>query len=155
MIDRTFVQAALVPFTYRITVMRKEECIDKNVMIRADVISVKSFALKIDGHIHLGKIIDVTKPLFGLSQCNSAHLLILDSDITTHMQTVVVMLCGGLSRCDSCGFGCGGGFSSCGCGGRGCSNCGCGGWGGGGCGWGVELGFGFIFGITLAALFFI
>ncbi|PFU65181.1 hypothetical protein COK85_02080, partial [Bacillus thuringiensis] len=27
------------------------------------------------------------------------------------------------------------------------------GWGGGG--WGVELGFGFIFGITLAALFFI
>ncbi|PER42767.1 hypothetical protein CN472_25440, partial [Bacillus thuringiensis] len=26
-------------------------------------------------------------------------------------------------------------------------------WGGGG--WGVELGFGFIFGITLAALFFI
>ncbi|PEB69273.1 hypothetical protein CN278_14600, partial [Bacillus thuringiensis] len=24
-----------------------------------------------------------------------------------------------------------------------------------GCGWGVELGFGFIFGITLAALFFI
>ena len=63
-------------------------------------------------------------------------------------------LCGA-SRCDSCGFGCGGGFSSCGCGGRGCSSCGCGGWGGGGCGWGVELGFGFIFGITLAALFFI
>ena len=29
-------------------------------------------------------------------------------------------LCGG-SRCDSCGFGCGGGFSSCGCGGRGCN----------------------------------
>ncbi|PHG33321.1 hypothetical protein COI60_18150, partial [Bacillus toyonensis] len=35
-----------------------------------------------------------------------------------------------------------------------CGNCGGGGWGGG-CGWGVELGFGFIFGITLAALFFI
>ncbi|PEW47027.1 hypothetical protein CN444_15800, partial [Bacillus thuringiensis] len=43
----------------------------------------------------------------------------------------------------------------CGCGGRGCGSCGSGGWGGGGCGWGGELGFGFIFGITLAALFFI
>lgn len=48
MIDRAFVQAALVPLTYRITVMRKEErtCIDKNVMIHADVTSEKLFGLK-------------------------------------------------------------------------------------------------------------
>ncbi|MCM3734912.1 hypothetical protein M3215_03530 [Bacillus cytotoxicus] len=43
--------------------------------------------------------------------------------------------CGGLGECDNCGFGCGG-------------------FGRGGFG-AVELGFGFIFGITLAALFFI
>lgn len=49
MIGRSFVQAALVPLTYRITVMGKEDrtCIDKDVMIRADVISVKLFELKI------------------------------------------------------------------------------------------------------------
>lgn len=39
----------------------------------------------------------MTKPLFGLSQCNSAHLLILDSDITTHMQTVVVIFAAALA----------------------------------------------------------
>ncbi len=70
-----------------------------------------------------------------------------------HIQTVVAIFAAALADVIVGGFGCGGGFSSCGCGGRGCGNCGGGGWGGG-CGWGVELGFGFIFGITLAALFF-
>ncbi len=73
----------------------------------------------------------------------------------TLMQTVVVTFVEALAGVIVVDSDAVGGFSSCGCGGRGCSSCGCGGWGGGGCGWGVELGFGFIFGITLAALFFI
>jgi len=70
----------------------------------------------------------------------------------TLIQTVVAIFAAALADVIVAGL-VGGGFSGCGCCGRGCGNCG--GWGGGGCGWGVELGFGFIFGITLAALFFI
>ncbi|MGE0994414.1 hypothetical protein ACQGR0_14330, partial [Bacillus sp. GMa5/2] len=108
-----------------------------------------------DGRIHLGKIIDLTQNSVWIEPMQQRSSFDSGFGYYDAYANGGCDLCGGLSRCDSCGFGCGGGFSSCGCGGRGCGSCGGGGWGGGGCGWGVELGFGFIFGITLAALFFI
>ena len=73
--------------------MHRQKCYDTCRRYFGKVVRIEDR----DGHIHLGKIIDVTKPLFGLSQCNSAHLLILDSDITTHMQTVVVIFAAALA----------------------------------------------------------
>ncbi|MGE6398394.1 hypothetical protein [Bacillus cereus] len=106
-----------------------------------------------DGHIHLGKIIDVTNDSVWIEPVQQRSSF--DTGFGYHgaYSNGGCDICGGLSRCDNCGFGCGGGFgggfSGCGCGRRGCGGCGFGG------GWGLELGFGFIFGITLAALFFI
>ncbi|MFD6509208.1 hypothetical protein [Bacillus sp. NPDC060175] len=124
-----------------------------------------------DGHIHLGKIIDVTNDSVWIEPVQQRSSF--DTGFGYHgaYSNGGCDICGGLSRCDNCGFGCGGGFSGGfsggGCSGRGCGGCGGGGFGGGGFGgggfggggfgggWGFELGFGFIFGITLAALFFI
>ncbi|MBJ8093983.1 hypothetical protein [Bacillus cereus] len=106
-----------------------------------------------DGHIHLGKIIDVTNDSVWIEPVQQRSSF--DTGFGYHgaYSNGGCDICGGLSRCDNCGFGCGGGFSGgfggCGCGRHGCGGCGFGG------GWGFELGFGFIFGITLAALFFI
>ncbi|QWH07442.1 hypothetical protein [Bacillus mycoides] len=106
-----------------------------------------------DGHIHLGKIIDVTNDSVWIEPMQQRSSF--DTGFGYHgaYSNGGCDICGGLSRCDNCGFGCGGGFDGgfggCGCGRRGCGGCGFGG------GWGLELGFGFIFGITLAALFFI
>ncbi|EJV83020.1 MULTISPECIES: hypothetical protein [Bacillus] len=106
-----------------------------------------------DGHIHLGKIIDVTNDSVWIEPVQQRSSF--DTGFGYHgaYSNGGCDICGGLSRCDNCGFGCGGGFGGgfggCGCGRRGCGGCGFGG------GWGLELGFGFIFGITLAALFFI
>ncbi|HDR7622035.1 MULTISPECIES: hypothetical protein [Bacillus cereus group] len=106
-----------------------------------------------DGHIHLGKIIDVTNDSVWIEPVQQRSSF--DTGFGYHgaYSNGGCDICGGLSRCDNCGFGCGGGFDGgfggCGCGRRGCGGCGFGG------GWGLELGFGFIFGITLAALFFI
>ncbi|MFZ3199263.1 MAG: hypothetical protein WA181_24240 [Bacillus mycoides] len=106
-----------------------------------------------DGHIHLGKIIDVTNDSVWIEPVQQRSSF--DTGFGYHgaYSNGGCDICGGLSRCDNCGFGCGGGFDGgfggCGCGRRGCGGCGFGG------GWGLELGFGSIFGITLAALFFI
>ncbi len=121
MIDRAFVQAALVPLTYRITVMRKEEriCIDKNVMIHANVISEKLFGLKtVMVRIHLGKIIDLTQNSVWIEPVQQRSSFDSGFGYYDAYANGGCDLCGGLSRCDSCGFGCGGGFSSCGCGGN-------------------------------------
>ncbi|KFN03740.1 hypothetical protein D0U04_13380 [Bacillus clarus] len=101
-----------------------------------------------NGRIHLGKIIDVTDDSVWIEPVRRSSF---DTGFGYYNAYANggCDICGGLSRCDNCGFGCGGGNDRCGCGGFGCSGCGFGG------GSGFELGFGFIFGITLAALFFI
>ncbi|MEF7636323.1 hypothetical protein [Bacillus thuringiensis] len=133
--------------------MHRQKCYDTCRLYFGKVVRIEDR----DGRIHLGKIIDVTQSSVWIAPVQQRSSFDSGFGYYDAYANGGCDLCGGLSRCDSCGFGCGGGggFSSCGCGGRGCSSCGCGGWGGGGCGWGVELGFGFIFGITLAALFFI
>ncbi|HHP1115200.1 hypothetical protein ACTFRO_17080 [Bacillus cereus group sp. MYBK163-2] len=135
--------------------MHRQKCYDTCRRYFGKVVRIEDR----DGRIHLGKIIDVTQSSVWIEPVQQRSSFDSGFGYYDAYANGGCDLCGGLSRCDSCGFGCGGGggggFSSCGCGGRGCSSCGCGGWGGGGCGWGVELGFGFIFGITLAALFFI
>ncbi|PGO70383.1 hypothetical protein CN980_20840 [Bacillus cereus] len=135
--------------------MHRQKCYDTCRRYFGKVVRIEDR----DGRIHLGKIIDVTQSSVWIEPVQQRSSFDSGFGYYDAYANGGCDLCGGLSRCDSCGFGCGGGggggFSSCGCGGRGCSSCGCGGWGGGGGGWGVELGFGFIFGITLAALFFI
>ncbi|BCD00562.1 hypothetical protein BC30048_3464 [Bacillus cereus] len=131
--------------------MHRQKCYDTCRRYFGKVVRIEDR----DGRIHLGKIIDVTQSSVWIEPVQQRSSFDSGFGYYDAYANGGCDLCGGLSRCDSCGFGCGGGFSSCGCGGRGCSSCGCGGWGGGRCGWGVELGFGFIFGITLAALFFI
>ncbi|EEL98449.1 hypothetical protein bmyco0001_31990 [Bacillus mycoides DSM 2048] len=160
MIDRSFVQAALVPLTYRITVMgeggknmHRQKCYNTCQRYFGKVVRIEDR----DGHIHLGKIIDVTNDSVWIEPVQQRSSF--DTGFGYHgaYSNGGCDICGGLSRCDNCGFGCGGGFDGgfsggfggCGCGRRGCGGCGFGG------GWGFELGFGFIFGITLAALFFI
>ncbi|MGE7880459.1 hypothetical protein [Bacillus sp. NPDC094077] len=119
----------------------------------------------VDGRIHLGKIIDVTNDSVWIEPVQQRSSFDTGFGYYDAYANGGCDLCGGLSRCDSCGFGCGGswggddwgdGCGRGGCGRDGCDRGGCdrGGWGWGG-GWGLELGFGFIFGITLAALFFI
>ena len=100
----------------------------QNVMIRADVTSEKLFGLKTVMRIHLGKIIDVTQNSVWIEPVQQRSSFDSGFGYYDAYANGGCDLCGGLSRCDSCGFGCGGGFSGCGCGGRGCSNCGCGGW---------------------------
>ncbi|EJQ97701.1 hypothetical protein [Bacillus cereus] len=100
-----------------------------------------------DGRVHLGKIIDVTNDSVWIEPMQQRSSFDTGFGYYNAYSNGGCDICGGISRCDNCGFGCGGGFSGCGCGGRGCNSC--------GGGWGLELGFGFIFGITLAALFFI
>ncbi|MHB0803245.1 hypothetical protein PVK73_28125 [Bacillus thuringiensis] len=139
--------------------MHRQKCYDTCRRYFGKVVRIEDR----DGRIHLGKIIDLTQNSVWIEPVQQRSSFDSGFGYYDAYANGGCDLCGGLSRCDSCGFGCGGGFSSCGCGGRGCGSCGGGGWGGGGWGgggwggggWGVELGFGFIFGITLAALFFI
>ncbi|MGW6192004.1 hypothetical protein ACWFRC_14955 [Bacillus cereus] len=105
-----------------------------------------------DGRVHLGKIVDVTNDSVWIEPVKGRSSFDTGFGYFDAYSNGGCDICGGLSRCDSCGFGCGGGFG--GGFGDGFGD----GFGGGGCGgggWGLELGFGFIFGITLAALFFI
>ncbi|MEI4801923.1 hypothetical protein WAZ07_11395 [Bacillus sp. FJAT-51639] len=83
-----------------------------------------------DGNIHIGKIVDVTNKSVWIEPVHQKRF-----DYGFGYSDCGCDVCGGLGECDNCGFGCGG-------------------FGRGGFG-AVELGFGFIFGITLAALFFI
>ncbi|KEK22266.1 hypothetical protein [Bacillus gaemokensis] len=104
-----------------------------------------------NGYIHLGKITDVTKDSVWIEPI---HRPSFDTGFGYYdaYANGGCDFCGGLRQCNRCGFGFGGGRGGCGgCGN--CSGCGFGGYGYGGGGYG--LAFGFIFGITLAALFFI
>ena len=66
--------------------MHRQKCYDTCRRYFGKVVRIED----IDGRIHLGKIIDVTKDSVWLSPCNSIHLLIQASDTMTHMQTVAV-----------------------------------------------------------------
>ena len=81
-----------------------------------------------DGNIHLGRIIDVTNNSVWIEPVHKKRF-----DYGFGYSDCGCDVCGGLGECDNCG----------------CGGFGCGGFGA------VELGFGFIFGIALAALFFI
>lgn len=87
-----------------------------------------------DGNIHVGKIIDITEDSVWIKPIRRPSF---DTGFGYYDAN-------SNDRCDSCR-------------GRRCDNCGSGGYGGGyGYGYGgYELAFGFIFGIALAALFFI
>ncbi|MED1381913.1 hypothetical protein COL41_23020 [Bacillus mycoides] len=129
--------------------MHRQKCYDTCQRYFGKVVRIEDR----DGRIHLGKIIDVTNDSVWIEPVQQRSSF--DTGFGYHgaYSNGGCDICGGISRCDNCGFGCGGGFDGgfggCGCGRRGCGGCGFGG------GWGLELGFGFIFGITLAALFFI
>ncbi|EMA6343566.1 hypothetical protein ACO11K_002354 [Bacillus cytotoxicus] len=86
-----------------------------------------------DGYIHLGKIVDVTQDSVWI---DPIHRPSFDTGFGYYNAYPYggCDFCGGLSKCNYCGFGYDG-------------------WGYGYGGY--ELAFGFIFGITLAALFFI
>ncbi|PEA53351.1 hypothetical protein CON64_18875 [Bacillus pseudomycoides] len=84
-----------------------------------------------DGNTHLGRIVDVSDKSVWIEP---VHQKRFDYGFGYHGGGGCDV-CGGLGECNNCGFGFGG-------------------FGRGGFG-AVELGFGFIFGITLAALFFI
>ncbi|MEK0222120.1 hypothetical protein [Bacillus proteolyticus] len=125
--------------------MHRQKCYDTCQRYFGKVVRIEDR----DGRIHLGKIVDVTDDSVWIEPVKGRSSFDTGFGYYDAYSNGGCDICGGLSRCDSCGFGCGGGGS----------------WGGGGCdrgcdrgcggGWGVELGFGFIFGITLAALFFI
>ncbi|MBJ8028928.1 hypothetical protein [Bacillus cereus group sp. N21] len=108
----------------------------------------------VDGYVHIGKIVDVTNDSVWIEPYRSSF----DTGFGYHDAYAGggCDFCGGLGQCNHCGFGFDRGFGfDGGCGfDRGCGFDG--GCRGGFCGSGaVELGFGFIFGIALAALFFI
>ncbi|PGQ20833.1 hypothetical protein, partial [Bacillus thuringiensis] len=115
--------------------MHRQKCYDTCQRYFGKVVRIEDR----DGRIHLGKIIDLTQNSVWIEPVQQRSSFDSGFGYYDAYANGGCDLCGGLSRCDSCGFGCGGGFSSCGCGGRGCGSCGGGGWGGGGCGWGVEL----------------
>lgn len=73
--------------------MHRQKCYDTCRRYFGKVVRIEDR----DGRIHLGKIIDVTKALYGLNQYNSAHLLIQVLDTMTHMQTVVVIFAAALA----------------------------------------------------------
>lgn len=108
------------------------------------------------GNIHIGRIVDLTDESVWIEP---VHRKRFDHGFGFG-GSFGCDFCGGLGDCNHCGFG----FDDCRSGRRGrrdrCSRCGfdecrCG-FGGGFGGFGaVELGLGFIFGISLAALFFI
>ncbi|PFJ06687.1 hypothetical protein COD67_02485 [Bacillus cereus] len=121
--------------------MHKQKCYDTCRRYFGKVVRIEN----VDGRIHLGKIIDVTKNSVWIEPVQQRSSFDTGFGYYDAYANGGCDICGGLSRCDNCGFGWGGGWD-----GNGYDNWG---WGGG---WGiVELGFGFIFGITLAALFFI
>ncbi|MGG5738210.1 MULTISPECIES: hypothetical protein [Bacillus cereus group] len=127
--------------------MHRQKCYDTCQRYFGKVVRIEDR----DGRIHLGKIVDVTNDSVWIEPVKGRSSFDTGFGYYDSYSNGGCDICGGLSRCDSCGFGCGGSWGGGGCD-RGCDR-GCGGgWGGG---WGVELGFGFIFGITLAALFFI
>ncbi|QBC54658.1 hypothetical protein EW020_18135, partial [Bacillus thuringiensis] len=70
-----------------------------------------------DGRIHLGKIIDVTNESVWIEPMQQRSSFDTGFGYYDAYANGGCDLCGGISRCDSCGFGCSGGFSSCGCGG--------------------------------------
>lgn len=109
----------------------------------------------IHGDIHIGRIVDITRDSVWIER---VHRPSFDTGFGySDTRGRGCDFCGGLSPCDHCGFGfrdnrefdfrddCCRGFGG---------NCGSG-WDDGCRGFGCELAFGFIFGITLAALFFI
>lgn len=98
-----------------------------------------------DGHIHLGRIVDVTDESVWIEP---VHRKRFDQGFGFG-GSFGCDFCGGLGDCNRCGFD---DCRSRRCGRCGFDDCRCGFGGGFGA---VELGFGFIFGITLAALFFI
>ncbi|PFM64458.1 hypothetical protein COJ48_10620 [Bacillus cereus] len=123
--------------------MHRQKCYDTCQRYFGKMVRIED----LDGRIHLGKIIDVTNDSVWIEPVQRRSSFDTGFGYNDAYPDGGCDICGGLSRCDSCGFGFGGSWGGDSWGGGGC--------GGGGCGWGVELGFGFILGITLAALFFI
>lgn len=122
--------------------MHRQKCYDTCRRYFGRVVRIED----IDGHIHLGKIIDVTKNSVWIEPVRQRSSFDTGFGYSDAYANGGCDICGGLGRCDNCGFGHDDEFRDRGYGG---------GWGGGwGAGW-IELGFGFIFGIALAALFFI
>ncbi len=113
MIDRSFVQAALVPLTYRITVMgeggknmHRQKCYNTCQRYFGKVVRIEDR----DGHIHLGKIIDVTNDSVWIEPVQQRSSFDTGFGYYGAYSNGGCDICGGLSRCDNCGFGCGGGF---------------------------------------------
>lgn len=142
---RLIVQAALVPTTYRITVygrrqknMHFQKCYSTCHRYFGKVVRIED----VDGYVHIGKIVDVTNDSVWIDP-------VYNSSFNKGFGYYDAYagggcdFCGGLRQCNRCGFG----FDRCSGGGC-CSRGRCG-------GGAIELAFGFIFGISLAALFFI
>ena len=108
MIGRSFIQAALVPLTYRITVMgeggknmHRQKCYNTCQRYFGKVVRIEDR----DGRIHLGKIIDVTNDSVWIEPMQQRSSF--DTGFGYHgaYSNGGCDICGGLSRCDNCGFG--------------------------------------------------
>ena len=88
--------------------MHRQKCYDTCQRYFGKVVRIEDR----DGRIHLGKIIDVTQNSVWIEPVQQRSSFDSGFGYYDAYANGGCDLCGGLSRCDSCGFGCGGGFSS-------------------------------------------
>ncbi|WP_141532125.1 hypothetical protein, partial [Bacillus cereus] len=95
--------------------MHRQKCYDTCQRYFGKVVRIEDR----DGRIHLGKIIDVTKDSVWIEPMQQRSSFDTGFGYYDAYSSGGCDLCGGLSRCDSCGFGCGGGCDRRGCDGGG------------------------------------
>ena len=88
--------------------MHRQKCYDTCRRYFGKVVRIEDR----DGRIHLGKIIDVTQSSVWIEPVQQRSSFDSGFGYYDAYANGGCDLCGGLSRCDSCGFGCGGGFST-------------------------------------------
>ena len=88
--------------------MHRQKCYDTCQRYFGKVVRIEDR----DGRIHLGKIIDVTQNSVWIEPVQQRSSFDSGFGYYDAYANGGCDLCGGLSRCDSCGFGCGGGFSA-------------------------------------------
>ena len=88
--------------------MHRQKCYDTCRRYFGKVVRIEDR----DGRIHLGKIIDVTQSSVWIEPVQQRSSFDSGFGYYDAYANGGCDLCGGLSRCDSCGFGCGGGFSN-------------------------------------------
>ncbi|OJE49677.1 hypothetical protein, partial [Bacillus mobilis] len=84
--------------------MHRQKCYDTCQRYFGKVVRIEDR----DGRIHLGKIIDVTKSSVWIEPVQQRSSFDTGFGYYDAYANGGCDLCGGISRCDSCGFGCGG-----------------------------------------------